>query len=56
MLRQAIPAAYSSDLRERAYAFGGATPYAAYKAKQGSQRQLAQHFKVSELFVKEFYR
>jgi len=43
-----MPAAYSNDLRERVVA--------AYEAKEGSQRQLAKRFRVSESFVKRLVR
>lgn len=43
-----MPAAYSVDLRQRILE--------AYKAKEGSQRQLAKRFKVSLSFVRDLMR
>lgn len=43
-----MPAAYSVDLRQRILD--------AYKAKEGSQRQLAKRFKVSLSFVRDLMR
>lgn len=43
-----MPTAYSTDLRQRVIE--------AYEAKEGSQRQLAERFKVSLLFVRDLMR
>lgn len=43
-----MPAALSIDLRQRVIA--------AYQAKEGSQRQLAERFKVSSSFVRDLTR
>ena len=43
-----MPAPYSTDLRQRVID--------AYKAKEGSQRQLADRFKVSLSFVQRLVR
>lgn len=43
-----MPAALSVDLRQRLLA--------AYQAKEGSQRQLAERFKVSLSFVRDLMR
>lgn len=43
-----MPAPYSSDLRQRVIA--------AYEAQEGSQRQLAERFKVSLSFIRDLMR
>lgn len=43
-----MPSAYSTDLRQRVLD--------AYQAKEGSQRQLAERFKVSLSFVRDLMR
>lgn len=43
-----MPSAYSTDLRQRVIE--------AYEAKEGSQRQLAERFKVSLSFVRDLMR
>lgn len=43
-----MPAPYSTDLRQRVID--------AYEAKEGSQRQLAERFKVSLSFIKRLIR